>query len=191
MYTLIDGSPKKQQSNSKYFLEYISKHLDEYHIYNINNNYKLILDNIKQSDTIVLAHPLYVDSPNYSTLSLLEYLYNNKDRVANKNFYVIINCGFREGEHNLTALSIIKNWCTKSNVNYMGSLLIGAGEIVGKPKYKLICKKALNNLKLFSNCIKNKELSKDIITTMDLLNNKIYCKLANKSWNKKIKRNKK
>ena len=62
--------------------------------------------------------------------------------------------------------------------------MIGAGEIVGKKKYKFISNKALKNLKEFSNIIKENE-TKEIITTMNLLNDKIYCMLANLSWNKK------
>ena len=63
--------------------------------------------------------------------------------------------------------------------------MIWAGEIVGKEKYKFISKKALKKLDEFSNKIKLKEKTGNIITTMDLLNNKIYCYIANLSWNKK------
>ena len=189
MYTLINGSSKVGISNSGNFLNYISDYLDEYIIYNIKkDNFEDIIKSINTSDTIVLAFPLYVDSPNTYTLKLLDYMYDNN--IGNKDIYVIINCGFREGEQCITALNIIKNWCNKLNINYKGGLLIGAGEIVGKSEYKFITRKARKKLKEFSLCIKDKKRSNDIITSMDLLNNKLYCFLANKSWTKKIKKNK-
>ena len=189
MYTLINGSSKVGLSNSGYFLNYISDYLDKYIIYNIKrDNFEDIIKSINMSDTIVLAFPLYVDSPNTYTLKLLDYMYENN--IGNKDLYVIINCGFREGEHCITALNIIKNWCNKLNINYKGAILIGAGEIVGKPEYKFITRKARGKLKEFSLCIKGKKRSNDIITSMDLLGNKTYSFLANKSWTKKAKKNK-
>ena len=189
MYTLINGSSKIKKSNSGNFLNYISDYLDKYIIYNIKkDNFEDIIKSINITDTIVLAFPLYVDSPNTYTLKLLDYMYDNS--IGNKDLYVIINCGFKEGEHCITALNIIKNWCNKLNINYKGSILIGAGEIVGKTEYKFITKKARKKLKEFSLCIKDKKRSNDIITSMDLLGNKAYCFLANKSWTKKAKKNK-
>ena len=188
MYTLINGSSKLGISNSGNFLNYISDYLDEYIIYNIRkDNFEDIIKSLNMSDTIVLAFPLYVDSPNTHTLKLLDYMYDN-NIGRNKNLYIIINCGFREGKQNITALNIIKNWCNKLGINFMGSILIGAGEIVGKDAYKFITRKARKKLKEFSLCIKDKKRSNDIITSMDLLNNKVYCFLANTSWNKKARK---
>ena len=188
MYILINGSSKLGLSNSGNFLNYISDYLDKYIIYNIKkDNFEDIIKSINMSDTIVLAFPLYVDSPNTYTLKLLDYMYDNN--IGNKNLYVIINCGFREGEQCITALNIIKNWCSKLNINYMGGLLIGAGEIVGKNKYKFITKKARRNLKKISLYIKNKKRCSDIITSMDLLNNRTYCLLANSSWTRNARKN--
>ena len=189
MYTLINGSSKLKESNSDNFLNYISEYLDNYKLYSIKKDkLKDIIKSINKSDTIVLAFPLYVDSPNTHTIRLLDYIYDH-NIGKNKNIYIIINCGFREGTHNITALNIIKNWCQKLNINYRGALLIGAGEIVGRKKYKFITRKARKKLKEFSLSIKNKEKSPDIITSMDLLNNKIYCLIANFSWHKRLKKN--
>ena len=191
IYTLINGSQKLKNSNSKYFIDYISNYLNDYIIFDLkHNNYKDIFNCIKCSDTIILAFPLYVDSPNSLTLNFLDYIYDNNINLKNKKLYVIINCGFMEGKHNITALNIIKNWCVKVNLTYQGAILIGAGEIVGKKSYKFISRNALRKLKKFSISIKNNKKSNDIITTMDLLNNKMYCMLANISWNKKCKKNK-
>jgi len=185
MYTIINGSPKVINSNSSYFVNMITKNLDEYNAFELKDgNYNNIIDSIGKSKTIILAFPLYVDSPTSITLSFLDYIIDNKVSLKDKSIYTIINCGFREGEQNITALNIIKRWCEKVEATYKGAILIGAGEIVGKKKYKFISNKALKNLKEFSNIIKEGK-NKEIIATMDLLNDKIYCMLANLSWNKK------
>lgn len=190
MYTLINGSPKYTNSNSLYFLNIISKHLDKSSIFNLkNDDYEKIITSIKNSHTIVLAFPLYVDSPTSITLEFMDYLFDNEINLKNKKIFVIINCGFREGQQNITALNIVKNWCLKMNVIYKGAILIGAGEIVGKRKYKLVSKKALKKLFYFGSAISNDKNAGDIITTMDYLDNKTYVFLANRNWNKKSKAN--
>ena len=185
MYTIMNGSPKVINSNSSYFVNMITKNLDEYNIFELKDgNYNNIIDSIGKSKTNILAFPLYFDSPTSITLSFLDYIIDNKVSLKDKSIYIIINCGFREGEQNVTALNIIKRWCEKVKATYKGSILIGAGEIVGKKKYKFISNKVLKNLKEFSNTIKDNK-TKEIVTTMNLLNDKIYCMLANLSWNKK------
>ena len=189
MYTLINGSSKLASSNSLNFLNIIKRRIDKYNIFSlIDNNFHNIIESINISDTIVFAFPLYVDSPNYQVLKFLDYTFDN-DLIRKKNVYIIINCGFLEGEQNITALNIIKRWCDKTNNDYLGAILIGAGEIVGKKKYKLVCTKARNKLKHFGKCIKENKKTNDIIATMDLLNSKVYCMLANISWNRKAKKN--
>ena len=190
MFTLISGSPKITNSNSLYFLNTISTYLDEYNPFELKkNNYEEVLNSIYKSDVIVFAFPLYVDSPTSIFLNFLDYVIDKKISLEGKLIYIVVNCGFREGKQNITAINIMKRWCEKVNAIYGSSILIGAGEIVGKEKYKFISKKAIKNINKFANIIKEKQIHEDIITTMDLINNKFYCYLANLSWNKKGKIN--
>lgn len=191
MYTLINGSPKPLNSNSSYFLKLISSYINDYKIFELKKNkYDEIIESINKSDVLVFAFPLYVDSPTSITLSFLDYIIDKKIKLKDKFIYIIINCGFREGEQNITALNIMKRWCNKVESIYGGSILIGAGEIVGKEKYKFVSREALKNIKKFSNIIRLKEKGLDIVTTMDLLNNRIYCYMANLSWKRNGKLNK-
>ena len=190
MYTLISGSPKPIDSNSMYFLKVISSYLNDFEIFELKKEkYESIVESITKSDTLILAFPLYVDSPTSITLSFLDYIFDQKIDLNNKKLYVVINCGFREGEQNLTALKIMKQWCKKVNAVYNGSILIGAGEIVGKEKYRVVSKKALKKLNEFADKIRIKKENQNIITTMDYLNNQVYCCLANLSWTKRGKIN--
>lgn len=190
MYTLISGSPKPIGSNSLYFLKNICSSIDEYKTHELKNrNYDEILEDIKLSDVVVLAFPLYVDCPTSITLDFFDYIVDNEIKVKDKLIYVVINCGFREGEQNITAINVVKRWCDKVGARYNGSIMIGAGEVVGKRKFKFISRKALKRVKEFSRMIQSKEKSADIITTMDLIGNKWYCHMANLSWKKNCKKN--
>lgn len=190
MYTLISGSPKLINSNSLYFLKKISKNMSDFKIFELKKDkYSEIIESIEKSDVVVFSLPLYVDSPTSITLSFFDYIIDNNLNLDYKKIYVIINCGFREGEQNRTAVNIIKNWCKKVGGVYSGSIMIGAGEIVGKQKYKFISFTALKKLNCFSNSIRLKQKVDDVITTMNCLNNKTYCYLANLSWRNKGKLN--
>jgi len=190
MYTLISGSPKVVNSNSMHFIDIIKSKLNNYNIFELKNSkYEVILDSVKNSDTIVFAFPLYVDCPTSITLSFLDYIIDNNIDFDGKIVYTIVNCGFREGEQNRTATKIMKRWCKKVGATYAGSIMIGAGEIVGKDKFKFISIKALKKINNFADTIKSKEIVDDVITTMDLFNNKMYCYVANLSWDKKGKKN--
>lgn len=189
-YVLINGSPKINKSNSSYFLNILNEQLKDSTIFSLKTNkHEEILTNIVKNETIVLAFPLYIDSPTSITLEFLDYIFDKKINLENKNLYAIINCGFREAKQNRTATNIIKNWCNKTKVNYKGSILIGAGEIVGKKKYQLITKKAMTQFLKFCSYVKTNDSLEDIEVTMDLLNNKSYVLLANINWNKKCHKN--
>lgn len=190
MYTLISGSPKSHSSNSMHFLKTISSNIEEYNLFELRKDkYEEIIDSIEKSSTIIFAFPLYVDSPPSIMLAFLDYIIDSKIKLEWKLIYTVINCGFREGKQNITAANIIKNWCEKVEAIYGCSIQIGAGEVVGKDKYKFISKKALKCLKDFSDIVKSKQKTTDITTTMDLLNNRMYCYIANLSWDKKGKTN--
>ena len=71
MFTLINGSPRNNRSNSKYFLSFIEQKLDNYNLFYINKDkFCNILDSISISDAIVFSFPLYVDSEPSSLLVL-------------------------------------------------------------------------------------------------------------------------
>lgn len=190
MFTLINGSPRNNRSNSKYFLSFIEQKLDNYNLFYINKDkFCTILDSISISDAIVFSFPLYVDSEPSSLLSFMDYIIDNNIDISNKKVYAVVNCGFLEGEQNITAIEIIKRWCYKTNTIYSGSILIGAGEIVGKKKYQLITKKALKKLNIFAENVLNQKEFDDIITTMSFMNPRLYCTLANISWSKNGRKN--
>lgn len=191
MYTFINGSPKVRDSNSLKFLNYIKCEIDNYNLFELRNcKYNDLINSINDSSVIVFAFPLYVDSPTSIMLDFLDYMVDKKISLENKLVYVITNCGFRECKHNITAINIIKRWCILVNAIYSGGILIGAGEVVGKDQYKFISHDFHKKIKFFSNVIKKKEKINDMYTTVDILNNNLYCFFANMSWSRSGKKNK-
>ena len=92
MYTLINGSPKIKPSNSMFFLNKIKQSLEEYSVFELKKHkYDEIIKSIEESQVIVLAFPLYVDSPPSLTLEFLDYIIEKKIDLKGKYFYNIIN----------------------------------------------------------------------------------------------------
>lgn len=186
MILYINGSPKLKNSNSEYFLNLISKSKDKVYLY--KDNFEAI--NFENYSTIVLSFPLYLDSPPSKVIELMEYIIDFAIDISNKNIYVICNCGFLEPLHNFSALQVIENFCIKNRALYKGYLAIGAGEIIGKSGrikiYKVVSLPFILKIKKFKKSIENSKVIY-LHTTIHPMTKNLYIKLANKSWNKKIK----
>lgn len=187
MITYINGSPKLNNSASNKFLNDI-KNIEDNTYYIYKDKYEDIINSIINSKTIVIAFPLYADSPTSGVLDFLEYVENNDFDLSNKNLYVVVNCGFFEPEQNETAFRIIKCFCDKKQINFMGGLSIGAGPIIGirdsKKIYKLLSMSYYKKISLFKNAIYSGE---KIDLDMSLsLNKIIYVCAANISWKNTI-----
>lgn len=88
MYTLISGSPKINESNSLYFLNKVLSKLTDYKIYELKkHDFVDIIESITESEIVVLAFPLYVDSPTSIILDFLDYIIDKNIRFENKLFY--------------------------------------------------------------------------------------------------------
>ena len=78
---------------------------------NGDNRYEDVGD-IKEI-TFIKTDEVDDNTPNDVTAGLVAYYTFDNKLITNKNIYLIINCGFIEGEQNITALNIIKRWCDK------------------------------------------------------------------------------
>ena len=92
------------------------------------NDYKKVLDEIRDADTVVFSMPLYVDGvPSHVLPFLKEMEAEYKDIHSNKRIYVIANNGFIEGRQNEPLMQTMENFCIRSGLTWCGGLGIGGG----------------------------------------------------------------
>ena len=127
----IDCSPKKRLSASG-FIAAVTKML----VFGkkvqcklrTSKNYKSILDEIRDADTVVFSMPLYVDGvPSHVLPFLKEMEAKYKDIHSDKRIYVIANNGFIEGRQNEPLMQTMENFCIRSGLTWCGGLGIGGG----------------------------------------------------------------
>lgn len=194
----INGSPKVKKSGSEYFLERIESELNlsdnNIKISKINikdrsdkeNNFKLI----KDSDVVVIAFPLYVDTLPSTVIEYLEEFHewiNLKGYKVDKiNLYGVVNCGFYEGEQTKIAIRVLKNYCNSLGIKWSGGVGIGAGEFFsGSPNIpwqaniKKDAKLALDSIK--DSIIKEQNMKKDIFATAKL-NKRVFLFAGSYGW---------
>lgn len=127
----INASPKLTFSASSYFLELqrllirgntISEKLQS------RNDYKRILDELPDTDTVIFCLPLYVDGIPSHVLPFLKEMENFcSQNTSRLNVYCIANNGFIEGKQNEPLMQIFRNFCARSGLNWCGGIGIGGG----------------------------------------------------------------
>lgn len=132
--SIINGSPKASKSISQLLIEYLIPFIggNETAIYNVCKMElsEMQFSQIQNTDVLVFAFPLYIDSINSRLLRFLAELENRGFRKNNIAVYCMINNGFYEGRQNRTAAEIMKNWCRAAGLTYGQTLGIGAGEML-------------------------------------------------------------
>ena len=134
--TIINGSPKHGESTSALMIKYISSQIreggnNEINIYNVNKGFlsKTQQKEISESDALVFAYPLYVDSIPAHLLNILIDIGNKKLLKKNTMIYCIVNNGFFEGQQSHIAVQQLKNWCNSCGVKWGQAIGTGAGEM--------------------------------------------------------------
>lgn len=110
--SIINGSPKGGKSTSELMIGYLTAGMSDYDV-KIYNICKTILSeeqytNIKNSDVLIFAFPLYIDSIPSHLLRFLveleEQTFQRKDIMV----YCIVNNGFYEGKQNRIVIEQVK-----------------------------------------------------------------------------------
>ncbi len=181
---LLSGSPKYKNSGSEYYLDILYEELDKnYYIEEEKMLYfnDTLKKKVNDADIIVLSTPLYADALPSHVLAFLMKM-GDLD-LSNKILYVMVNCGFLEGIHNVVALRIIKNYCEAHGIKYMGGLGIGGGPVGYKkifynyPIYKQI--KNLGSAINYQKPFENNYVS-------PLIPRFLYINIANYRWKREI-----
>jgi len=219
---LIIGSPRAKSSTSASLGNYLIKKVNN-DKFNIKIRYTAVdlksaisrsnlLKDVEQADILVLSFPLYVDSLPAPVIRLLDLIEKNqrKTNTKEKKFLAISNCGFPEAEQNKTAISICKQFCIDSNMEWLGGLMLGMGAAInGKPLDKaekiakniklsleLVAESILNNRKIPEEAfqyiekplLKSKFIYKlfgSISWRIQAFKNRVYSRLDDKPFNNK------
>ncbi|MBN1532993.1 MAG: flavodoxin family protein [Spirochaetes bacterium] len=93
---------------------------------------------IQGADLIVLAFPLYIDSPPFLVTRAIQLLDEENARsglLAGKRCFVISNNGFPEAYQNGPAVAICRRFAEAGGMRWAGELAIGSGEALcgGRP----------------------------------------------------------
>lgn len=131
--TFINGSPKKERSNTENFINCFLPKISgcETQIISANTAYltEQEYDIVLNSNVLVFAFPLYVDSLPSHFLTLLITLEELNFKKKDVMVYCIINNGFFEGAQCRIACDIIQNWCYAAGLRWGQGIGIGAGEM--------------------------------------------------------------
>lgn len=120
-------SPQKSEVREITIVESVSCNQQE-------QDFRLLLG----MDSIVFVFPLYIDAIPSSMLDYLwhfdEYVKSHPTEQTMPRLYVIVNNGFVEGEQNINAVQIMRNFASKTGFRWGFGIGIGAGEFVKETK---------------------------------------------------------
>ena len=128
---MITGSPKKNGSASRAILLGLEQYLKDAaadsvitHAHSLDTD---IGEKAAACDVLVLAFPLYVDGIPSHLLSVMEQMERSRCIRERTPIYVVVNCGFYEGEQCGIALEMAKHWCERCGAKWGGGLGFGGG----------------------------------------------------------------
>jgi len=95
---------------------------------------RLLLEAVDGADLFVLSTPLYVDALPYLVTRCCERIAAHRAVKPDQQrslFLALVNCGFPEMEHTLTALDICRVFARQAGFVWAGGLGLGGGEAIG------------------------------------------------------------
>ena len=136
---LLIGSPRTKKSTSASLGGYLFEQFNARNIEtqtiqiytSINSQKRMdeMYTAIDNTNLVVLAFPLYVDTLPAPVISALEKIAAHRQgNISPVRFAAISNCGFPEAEHNATALATCEEFARGTGFSWMGSLALGGGE---------------------------------------------------------------
>ncbi len=144
---LLCGSPHGWKGSSAAIGQYLRERLREKEILaesiwlhkslQSDTEWEKLCRAYESSDLVLLTAPLYIDSLPASVIEVLERLHKKYAYHASaqrRALAALVNSGFPEAKHNLTALAIYRQFARKSGLDWVGGLAIGGGAMVNGQK---------------------------------------------------------
>ena len=140
---LLVGSPKGPSSTSNSLGTYLVEKMEQIGVTSekvyicqslgSDKSRAALLRLIDESDLIILAFPLYVDSLHSQVIKTLEQIAEHekgKCDLGKKSFAAIANSGFPEAKHSDIALSICRIFAKQVGFTWAGGLAMGGGGMI-------------------------------------------------------------
>lgn len=137
---LLVGSPRGHKSVSFSLGNYLLNRLAEkefrteilypHRMINSEKGLAVLFQALENSDIIILASPLYVDSSPAPVIRTMELIHSHRSAFpGNKpiRFLAISNCGFPEPGHNAAVSAIYRRFASESGFQWAGCLTVGGG----------------------------------------------------------------
>jgi len=171
---------------------------DEYEFSEFKFNHTRLADadlmRIADLEVIIFAFPLYVDGIPSHLLHCLYQMetYLDTHKVKEISVYAIVNCGFYEGHQASIALDLVKNWCSKANLEWVQGIGIGGGGFLSSLEGNSEDQGPVKNLwdalkKMAVNISEQHEIEN--IYTVPNFPKVVYTIGGNMGWRKQIKEN--
>lgn len=164
---IINLSPRKKGTSmmlasrcQNYLIE--QNYLVEiFHLYPNLKDLKPLFEGIKESQTILMVGPCYINTYPADTVYLLEELQKHNDVLHGQNLYGIIQGGMPYIHTHESGLKILELFARENGLSYKGGFVIGMGAMLnGQPLDKLINgKKAEKFFSLFMEHLAKEENS--------------------------------
>ena len=157
-----------------------------------------LLSAVNNSDIIILAFPLYIDTLPAPVIKTMELILEHRKSgyVSKKSRLVaIVNSGLPEPNHSHIALANCKIFCTEVGIEWAGGLAIGGGEaIAGRPlgEVKGMARKVIKALDLTAETlVKGEPVPEEALelTSKPIVPKWLYLFAGTRGWKSKAKKN--
>lgn len=179
---------------SKYFADRISSHENRVATYDLYSNLEkmdVILEPMKESDSIIMIGPCYVDSFPADTINLLLTMANSKGVLHGQSLYGFIQGGMPYVHTHEHGIKLLENFAAENSLEYKGGFVMGGGAILdGQPLENIIGAKkmvpAVN--KFIEHIIKNESSPEELYEKATMKLPVLVTKALAFAMNRKIKK---
>ena len=142
---ILNLSPRKTGTSmmlvtrSKEFLSARDYQLEIRHLYPHLKDLSPLLAAIRESESIIMVGPCYIDTYPADTVYLLEQLEINRDVLHGQDLYGVIQGGMPYVHTHESGLKMLELFAGENDLNYKGGFVIGMGAMLnGQPLDKLL-----------------------------------------------------
>lgn len=196
-YVIINLSPREKGTSTmftKYFENRIKSDInfvETVSLYKYIKNIDIVINKIKEADSIIMIGPCYVTSYPADTINLLDKMSSEEGILHGQSLYGFIQGGMPYVHTHEHGIKLLESFAQKENVNFKGGFVMGGGAALnGQPLEKILgAKKIVPAVNTFIEHIKNdEEASKNLYKDAEMKIPYLITKMILIMMNKNIKK---